>query len=563
MGKKSLFIALALLIWGNVAFAGSTPVGEYVEGEVLVVIEDTGASLSSSSVFAGGLDSAASALASSVGAQSVGNFSAISAHTGKNIAHFRAEGKTTAELIDELSSQPGVIGVAPNYIFHSSLVPNDPYYANGDLWGMVRIDAPSAWNISTGSKDVFVAVVDTGIKNDHVDLWSNMGTDKDGNWGKNLITPGALPLDDNGHGTHVAGTIGAIGNNGIGVVGVNWSVSLLSVKVLNDKGSGSGAQLMAGLDYIVAQKRRGLNIKVANLSLTSWGAPIYNVNVDPYALAFKAVSDSDIVLVAAAGNQGQNLDNPGWYEHPTQGWVNLAGQRAYPACFPFANIITVGSISPALGRSDFSNYSSNFVHLAAPGAGIWSAYHTDLYTSMNGTSMATPHVAGAAALIAAANPTASAREIKSRIISNVNNNPSLSSEFYTRGDLNLYKAVRNDMGYVPATGIAISTPSVSLNGGRTFQLTATVSPSNATNRMVGWSSSNPSVATVSGTGLVSAISAGTTVISAWSNDGGLIANSTVSVSGGSVFGDSGGGGCTIGLAPATLLLALPLLFLRR
>lgn len=561
MGKKSLFIALALFLWSNVAFAQSPLAGEYVEGEVLVVFEGTGANASDVSAFKAGLDSSANALASSVGAQSVGTYSAIAAQSGKNIAHFRAEGKTTAELMEELKSQPGVVGVAPNYIFNASVVPNDPYYASGDLWGMNRIDGPSAWDISSGDRGVFVAVLDTGIKNDHVDLVANMGTDKDGNWGKNLITVGALPTDDNGHGTHVAGTIGAVGNNSLGVVGVNWNVSLLSVKVLDDKGSGTGSQIMAGLDYVVAQRKRGLNIKVANMSLGGWGAPIYNVNADPYAIAFKAVSDADILLVVAAGNEGQDLDNPGWYDHPTQGWINLAGQRPYPACFPFANMITVGSITPTtFAMSDFSNYSPNFVQLAAPGSGIWSTSYLGSYERMNGTSMATPHVAGAAALVAAVSPAASAREIKARILSNINVNANVSSRFYTKGDLNLLKAVRNDVGYVPATGIAVSTTSVSLDGGKTFQLTATVSPANATNKMVGWSSNNPSVATVSGTGLVRAVSGGTAVISAWSNDGGLISNTTVSVAGSS---SDGGGGCTIGLAPATLLLALPLMFLRR
>lgn len=561
MWKKSIFLALAVFAWSSIAFADSSPVGEFVEGEVLVLFEGTGASSADISVFNSDLESSAKAIASSVGARSLGTFSAIAAQTGRNIAHLSAEGKTTAELMDELKSQPGVIGVAPNYLFRASVTPNDPYYTGGNLWGMSRIGGSSAWDISSGDRGVFVAVLDTGIKNDHVDLSANMGVDKDGNWGKNLITSGALPIDDNGHGTHVAGTIGAMGNNGIGVVGVNWSVSLLAVKVLDSQGSGTGSQIMAGLDYVVAQKQRGLNIKVANMSLGGWGAPIYNLNSDPYAVTFKAVSDAGIVLVVAAGNEGQDIDNPGWYDHPTQGWINLAGQRPYPACFPFANMITVGSIASNSAMSDFSNYSPNFVQLAAPGSGIWSTSYTGGYESMNGTSMATPHVAGAAALIAAASPTATAREIKARILANVNSNANISSKFYTKGDLNLLTSVRNDVGFVPATGIAVSTSAVSLGSGGTVQLSASVSPANATNRMVGWSSNNPSVATVSGTGLVKAVSAGTAVISAWSNDGGLISNATVSVTGGSIL--DGGGGCSIGLAPATLLLALPLLFLSR
>ena len=563
MGKKSLFIALALFLWSNVAFAQSPLVGEYIEGEVLVVLEGTGTNASDVLTFKAGLDSSANTLASSVGAQSVGTYSAIAAQSGNNIAHFRAESKTTAELMEELKSQPGVLGVAPNYIFRISSWPNDP--RSNDLWGMVDIKAPEAWNIASGDRGVFVAVLDTGIDYNHVDLKDNIGRDRNGDLGFNAIANNRDPMDDNDHGTHVAGTIGAVGNNGTGVVGVNWRVSLLGVKVLDENGSGSGSQIMAGLNYVVDQKRKGLNIRVANMSLGGWGYPINSPASDPYGNAFKAVSDAGILMVVAAGNEGQDIDNPTGYRNKDNKWIDLRGLAVYPACFQFSNMITVGAISSDHTQAYFSNHSPNYVHLAAPGVSILSTVSNDSYQKFGGTSMATPHVAGAAALIAAYRPALTAEEIKARLLANVTDNGRLAGKVVTRGNLNLYDALVETKKKVNVTSVSIPSTqrTIELNGGSSVALSAVVSPTNATNKMVVWSSSNPSVATVSGNGVVKGRFSGTAVITAKTNDGGTPSDSvTVNVTGGSLFGD-GGGGCTIGLAPATLLLALPLLFLRR
>ncbi len=564
MGKKSLFIALALsvFIWGGVAFAQSASFGEYVEGEVLVVLDGTGANVSDVSTFKAGLDSSANALASSVGAQSLGTYSAIAAQSGKSIAHLRAEGKTTAELMEELKSQPGVVGVAPNYIFRISSWPNDPM--SGDLWGMSDIKAPEAWDLYSGDKGVFVAVIDTGIDYNHQDIKANIGRDMDGELGIDTVANDRDPMDDNDHGTHVAGTIGAVGNNGIGVTGINWSVSLLAVKVLNEKGSGTGAQVMAGLDYVVGQKRRGLNIRVANMSLGGWGLPINNPDSDPYASAFKAVTNAGILLVVAAGNEGQDIDNPTGYMNKDNKWIDLRGLAVYPACFQFTNMITVGAISADHTQAYFSNHSPNYVHMAAPGVSILSTVSNDSYQRFGGTSMATPHVAGAAALIAAYIPNLSAGDIKARILANVTDNSRLAGSVATRGNLNLYDALRAAKNDVKVTSITVPSSQrvLDIEAGTSVALTPTVSPSNATNKVVVWSSSNNFVATVSGSGVVKGRYSGTATIYARSNDGSNVSDSvTVNVTGGSLFGD--GSGCSIGLTPATLLLALPLLFLRR
>ncbi|SMG36707.1 S8 family serine peptidase [Dethiosulfovibrio salsuginis] len=564
MGKKSLFIAFAffVFIWGGVAFAQSAPVGEYVEGEVLVVLEGTGINASDVSSFKAGLDSSAKALASSVGAKSVGTYSAIAAQSGKSIAHLRAEGKTTAELMEELKAQPGVVGVAPNYIFRISSWSNDPM--SGDLWGMADIKAPEAWGLCSGDKGVFVAVIDTGIDYNHQDIKENIGRDLDGELGIDTVSNDRDPMDDNDHGTHVAGTIGAVGNNGIGVTGINWGVSLLAVKVLNREGSGTGDQIVAGLDYVVGQKRRGLNIRVANMSLGGWGLPINNPDSDPYASAFKAVTNAGILLVVAAGNEGQNIDNPTGYRDREDKWIDLRGLAVYPACFKFTNMITVGAISADHTQAYFSNHSPNYVHIAAPGVSILSTVSNDSYQRFGGTSMATPHVAGVAALIAAYRPNLSAGEIKGRILANVTDNSVLAGSVATRGNLNLYDALRGAKSDVKVTSITVpsSQKVLDIDAGTSVALSPTVSPSNATNKVLVWSSSNNFAATVSGSGVVKGRYSGTATIYASSNDGSNVSDSvTVNVTGGSLFGD--GGGCSIGLAPATLLLALPLLFLRR
>ncbi len=568
MGKKSLFIALALFLWSNVAFAQSPLAGEYVEGEVLVVFEGTGANASDVSAFKAGLDSSANALASSVGAQSVGTYSAIAAQSGKNIAHFRAEGKTTAELMEELKSQPGVVGVAPNYIFRASFVSAD---LSADLWGMKDIKAQEAWDISSGDKKVFVAVVDTGIDYNHADLTGNIGRDTSGRRGFNAVANNWDPMDDNGHGTHVAGTIGAVGNTATGMVGVNWNVSLLGVKVLDDDGSGTGDQIIGGLNYVIGQIEKKLNIKVVNMSLGGWGSPV-GVN-DPYAIPFKSLSDLGVVVVLAAGNEYQHIDNPGGIgSNPKKPMESYRGKLPYPACFPFGNILTVASITSAGSLSDFSNHSPNYVHLAAPGSGILSTKVGGGYVLDWGTSMAAPHVAGVAALIAAKNQTYDAKKIKAQILANVSQEAYLKDKVATGGKLNAYMALSRDfsVSVTPVTAISISgapSSSVTLEPGATLQLGATIVPSTATNRKINWSSSNTDVATVSPSGLVRATSGGffgtvggTTTISARSDyDDAILKSITVSVP----SSDSGGGGCTIGLAPATLLLALPLMFLRR
>jgi len=524
------FIVL-ICLFAAVGFAGAGTRMEYVEGEALVVIESRRniSALNGASIEAR-LSASAEAVASSVGAKALRTYGALAAASGKNIVFLRAEGKSTKELLDVLGKAPGVLGAAPNYIFRASVTPNDTFY--DELWGMPVINAPAAWDVQTGDAGVFVAVLDTGIKYDHPDLAANIGTDMDGKSGIDTVNGDLDPMDDHGHGTHVAGTIGAKGNNAAGVAGVNWTVGLLGVKVLAANGSGTGDSIVAGLNYVVDQKSRGLNIRVANMSLGGWMAPIDTPDTDPYALAHKAVSDAGVVLVVAAGNEFQDIDNPrGPGSDPYHPAYDYRGELNYPACFQFANMITVASITSTTARSDFSNYSPNYVHLAAPGSAVLSTTFDGAYGSKNGTSMACPHVAGAAALVAAAHPGETAGQIRSRILDNATANTNLAGKVTTGGHLNVAAAISGTPPTVPVSGVSVSPTESRLFIGETVALTATVLPANADNKSVSWSSSNPASAAVTADGVVTAYANGSARISARSNEGARAAFCDIIVSG--------------------------------
>jgi subtilisin family serine protease len=315
-----------------------------------------------------------------------------------------------------------------NSIVEANIVPNDTQY--GALYGMTRISAPSAWNISTGSTSVTVAVVDTGIDYNHPDLVDNIatnsrevpnnGVDDDGNgyiddyYGYDFSNNDSNPIDDHYHGTHCAGTVGAKGNNGRGVAGVAWTVKLLPVKVLNSSGSGTSASVAAGITYAV---RRGA--KVVSLSL---GSPSYSSTIESAVITAR---NAGVLVVAAAGNDSQNTD-----VYPN-----------YPSALTQDNILAVAASTSSDSFAYFSNYGATSVDLAAPGDSILSTYISGQYAYASGTSMATPHVAGMAALLLAVNPNLSYSSIRSILIGTVDPIPSMAGKLVSGGRANLYKAV--------------------------------------------------------------------------------------------------------------------------
>ncbi|MDI9369304.1 MAG: S8 family serine peptidase, partial [Synergistota bacterium] len=301
----------SFLLLASVAFAGSAHAipGEYAPGEALVLMEIPPAiSAASGEPFQTGFSSSARDLAESVGAHALQTYGAIAAGGGPGIVHIKSDTDDTQRLIELLSAKPGVIDASPNYISYGAKTPNDPLF--GSLWGMKCINAPGAWDLSTGAEDVVVAVIDSGIDRKHEDLSANVVRDKDGKWGFDAVNKDRDPMDDQGHGTHVAGIIGATGNNGKGVAGVCWKVGLLAVKVLDAENRTFDSQIIAGINYLLDQKSRGMNIRAANMSITGWRQPIVDPEKNSYGAAVKALSDAGVVLVVAAGNEGQNLDLP-------------------------------------------------------------------------------------------------------------------------------------------------------------------------------------------------------------------------------------------------------------
>lgn len=339
----------------------------------------------------------------------------------------------------------------PNFIYTHDAVSNDTYFTNGSLWGMYGAttspanqfgsNAATAWaNGKTGSNTVYIGIIDEGYMYTHEDLAANAGVnpgevsgngvDDDGNglvddvygWdfngNNNTVFDGAG--DD--HGTHVAGTIGGVGGNGKGVAGVCWNVKLLSAKFLGSRG-GTTANAIKAVDYFTDLKiRSGLNIVATN---NSWGGGGFSQALQD---AIQRANNAGILFIAAAGNASSNND----------------ATANYPSNYNVANVIAVASITNTGGLSSFSNYGATQVDLGAPGSGIYSSVPVSSkgkilsgYASYNGTSMATPHVTGAAALYASINAGASAATIKSALLSSTIATPSLSGKCVTGGRLNV------------------------------------------------------------------------------------------------------------------------------
>jgi serine protease len=347
-------------------------------------------------------------------------------HTGWQRVKLPANANIAA-AISQYRTFGDVQSIEPNYIWKKYRTPNDSQY--GNQWAWPKIGAPQAWDRSTGSSSVVVAVIDTGVDYTHPDLAANMwrnpgeiagnGTDDDNNgyvddvYGIDRYNYDSDPMDDDDHGTHVAGTIGAVGNNSVGVAGANWTVKIMALKFLGPDG-GSTADAITCFEYMTQMKQRGVNVRVAN---SSWGGSGYSLALKN---AMDTASANGILHVAAAGNDGANNDTTG----------------SYPANYDSPGIISVAASDRFDNRPSWSNYGATNVDLAAPGASILSTVRGG-YATYGGTSMATPHVTGGAALYAASNPGASAAQIRSAIMSSAVPTASLNGRTVTGGRLNV------------------------------------------------------------------------------------------------------------------------------
>jgi subtilisin family serine protease len=347
--------------------------------------------------------------------------------------------KVNANALDAILKARGfgeIEYAEPNYIYRHDAVSNDPSIIAGSLWGMTGTfgsQASVAWGKDKiGSSTVYVGIIDEGYQYNHVDLTANAGVnpgeipsngiDDDANgyiddvygWdfdgGNNSVYDGAA--DD--HGTHVAGTIGAVGGNGIGVAGVCWNVKLLNTKFLGANG-GSTLNAIKAVDYFTELKKKGLNIVATN---NSWGGGGYSQGLFD---AIQRANNAGVLFVAAAGNASANIDS----------------RLSYPAAYSNANIISVAAITSTGALSSFSNYGVKNVDLGAPGSSILSTLPGNTYGSYNGTSMASPHVAGAVALYKSINPNASMATISNAILTSTIKTTSLNRKCVTGGRLNV------------------------------------------------------------------------------------------------------------------------------
>ncbi|MFT3879076.1 MAG: Ig-like domain-containing protein [Gemmatales bacterium] len=353
---------------------------------------------------------------------------------------------TVTQMMNYLATQSNVNYIEANYLYHASAtIPNDTNFAN--LWGMnntgqviggqtgiadADIDAPEAWDLSKGSGNFVIAVIDTGVDYNHPDLaaniWTNPGEipgdgiDNDGNGfiddtrGWDFANNDNNPMDDNNHGTHCAGTIGGIGNNNAGVAGVNWNVKIMPMKFLGANGSGSGANALKCLNYAVAAG--------AKVSSNSWGGGGFSQS---FLDALKAAETKGHLFIAAAGNSGQNND----------------AIPAYPSGYDSPNVMAVAATDNRDALASFSQYGATTVDLGAPGVNIYSTKPGNAYQYLSGTSMATPAVAGAAALVWDFYPTFTYTDIMRRIYATVDKIGALTGKVATGGRLNVFRALRN------------------------------------------------------------------------------------------------------------------------
>ncbi|HUG89235.1 MAG TPA: S8 family peptidase, partial [Planctomycetaceae bacterium] len=356
-----------------------------------------------------------------------------------------AEGVSVIDALAAYRAHSAVTYAEPNYRVSLSATPDDPHLTS--LWGLhntgqtggtpdADIDALEAWGISTGGGNVIVAVIDTGVDYTHPDLAANMwvnageipgdGIDNDGNGyeddvhGYDFINRDGDPMDDHNHGTHVAGTIGAVGNNGLGVTGVAWNVQIMALKFLGADGSGSIADAIEALNYAVANG--------AQISNNSWG---FNGQFSQALYdAIAHARDAGHLFVAAAGNGdvfgiGQNNDStPFW-----------------PASYDLDNIVSVAAVDHNDQLAVFSNYGAASVDLAAPGVSILSTTRNGTYGTSSGTSMAAPHVSGVLALLAERSPGWTHQELIERVLTTVDPVAGLSDVTLTGGRLNAFEAL--------------------------------------------------------------------------------------------------------------------------
>ena len=388
------------------------------------------------------------------------------------------------EAVRRAKEDPRVEYAEPDYfVYATETLPNDAYFTAGQMWGLSTancstslcdprlpaptIDATQAWDITRGDSNIVAVVLDTGVDLQHEDLAANAwvnpgeiagnGIDDDGNgfvddvngWsfydGTNQTFKDSI---EDKHGTHVAGSIGAVGNNGKGVTGVAWQVKIMSLKFLGgSQGKGSTSNAVKGINYAIAMRNRGINVRVIN---ASWGG---GSNSQSLRDAIAAANDAGILFVCAAGNGGTNIDdNP---DYPASYSVDL------PNAISVAAIDSIGSLA------NFSNTGHSSVSLAAPGVVIYSTTPHNQYEQLSGTSMSTPYVSGIAVLLWSHEPSLTPAQVKKRIIDTSEPLSSLASKAVRSGRASAYDALTNRIAPKQSPvvlGVQFTKQMVTING---------------------------------------------------------------------------------------------------
>ncbi|WP_159293787.1 S8 family serine peptidase [Microcystis aeruginosa] len=408
-------------------------------------------------------------IASTQVAQFKSLFGAVSTQTIKltGAEIWKLSGSLSVEkILKQYGSNPIFEYIEPDYIrtvgtiTPKATIPNDPSF--NQLWGLhntgqsggtadADIDAPEAWDIQTGNPNLVIGVIDTGVDYNHQDLvgniWTNPGEiandgiDNDGNGyiddirGWDFAYNDNNPSDVHGHGTHVSGTIAGKGNNGVGVTGVAWNAKIMPLKFLNDQGSGSTSNAILAINYATAK-----GVKLTN---NSWGGGGFSQALYD---AINAAGQAGALFIAAAGNNSANADvNP-----------------MYPAAYNLDNIVSVASTTRTDSLSSFSNYGLTSVDLGAPGSDIYSTTPNNTYSTYSGTSMASPHVAGAAALLWSQNPTWTAQQVKNTLMNTGDSIAALAGKTVSGKRLNVFNALA--AANLPSVTVSVSPATVQEDG---------------------------------------------------------------------------------------------------
>lgn len=416
--------------------------GRYKEGELLVKFKSGVVATSSLKTH------------QSIGATSLKKFSVV-----PNLEHVKLpEGLSVKDAIIKYMNDPSVEYAEPNYIKRALVIPNDTHFSL--QWALQNtgqsvkgikgtagadIKAPAAWDITTGSNSVIVAVLDTGTDSTHPDLAANTSN------GFNFIDTTKPPLDDNGHGTHVSGIIGAVGNNGLGVAGVMWHVQLMPLKFLNAKGEGTIAGEILGIDFAIAH-----GAKIVNASFA--GPDFSNPEYD----AISSANNAGILMMAAAGNE--TADNDSTPSYPAS-FANPNDPNLVKSNLPaLTNVISVASTDQNDNLSSFSNFGLNSVQVAAPGDNIFSTVpvNQNSYDFQTGTSESVPHVAGLAGLLYSYYTNFTSLQIRGTILRYIDILPTLNGKIQTGGRINAFKALSSLLTPTNLAASATSSTQISL-----------------------------------------------------------------------------------------------------